>query len=443
VLYELITGSPPFTGDSPVAVAYQHVREDPTPPSHQNPAVSAAMDAIVLRAMSKNPANRYQSAADMRADLIRMLSGQRPMAPMVMTDADRTSMLDAGPTHVITPRRRRAEPAHHGGPVAEEPRSRSGIWILAAVVGTAFVLLLLLLFTDLFGSGTKPIAVPNVVGQPVVPAEQALNAAGFETEINRVESSPENLDRVVDMSPTGEALLGATIRLDVGNGPSEVEVPNLFGLDGTQAQGSLQRIGLVLAPEQRQQVVQDKADIGRVVSQDPPAGAQLAKGGAVVITIGVAPPTVAVPDVVGTNVDQAQRNLTGAGLAPQIQEVDSAAPQGQVLKQEPAGGTPVEAGSAVTLTVSRGNQLKMPDLTGQTLSQAANTLQRLGWTGSFNPVSKTVNDKDDVGRIVDQDVQPGSSFAPDQTITVTVGKEQDDDSSRPRGTFSPIPGDGG
>jgi serine/threonine-protein kinase len=277
----------------------------------------------------------------------------------------------------------------------------------------------------------------------VVPAEQALNAAGFETEINRVESSPENLDRVVDMSPKGEALLGATIRLDVGNGPSEVEVPNLFGLDGTQAQGSLQRIGLVLAPEQRQQVVQDKADIGRVVSQDPPAGAQLAKGGAVVITIGVAPPTVAVPDVVGTNVDQAQRNLTGAGLAPQIQEVDSAAPQGQVLKQEPAGGTPVEAGSAVTLTVSRGNQLKMPDLTGQTLSQAANTLQRLGWTGSFNPVSKTVNDKDDVGRIVDQDVQPGSSFAPDQTITVTVGKEQDDDSSRPRGTFSPIPGDGG
>ncbi|MDQ5855594.1 MAG: Stk1 family PASTA domain-containing Ser/Thr kinase, partial [Actinomycetota bacterium] len=88
VLYELITGDPPFTGDSPVAVAYQHVREDPIPPSHQNPDVSAAVDAIVLKAMSKNPANRYQSAAEMRSDLIRVLSGQRQLAPMVMTDAD-------------------------------------------------------------------------------------------------------------------------------------------------------------------------------------------------------------------------------------------------------------------------------------------------------------------------------------------------------------------
>ncbi|MGH8966372.1 MAG: Stk1 family PASTA domain-containing Ser/Thr kinase, partial [Actinomycetes bacterium] len=119
VLYELITGDPPFTGDSPVAVAYQHVREDPTPPSHQNPEVSAAMDAVVLKAMSKNPANRYQSAAEMRTDLVRVLSGQRQLAPMVMTDADRTVMLDAGPTVAIRPSRHRPEP---GGEPPEERR---------------------------------------------------------------------------------------------------------------------------------------------------------------------------------------------------------------------------------------------------------------------------------------------------------------------------------
>src|SRR5918997_1526577 len=174
VLYELITGDPPFTGDSPVAVAYQHVREDPTPPSHQNPDVSAAVDAIVLKAMSKNPANRYQSAAEMRTDLIRVLSGQRQLAPMVMTDADRTSMLDSAPTVAIRPSRYRPEPG--GGP-PDERRSGRGIWALTTVVVAALIaLLLLLLYTRLFGGGPEQVVLPNVVGQPVVPAEQTLNA---------------------------------------------------------------------------------------------------------------------------------------------------------------------------------------------------------------------------------------------------------------------------
>jgi serine/threonine-protein kinase len=101
VLFELLTGEPPFTGDSPVAVAYQHVREDPKPPSSLNPRVNPALDAIVLKAMAKNPANRYQSAAEMRGDLVRVLSGQRPAAPQVMTEADRTSIMGQGRTEVI------------------------------------------------------------------------------------------------------------------------------------------------------------------------------------------------------------------------------------------------------------------------------------------------------------------------------------------------------
>jgi serine/threonine protein kinase len=111
VLYELITGQPPFTGDSPVAVAYQHVREDPIPPSQQNPEVSAALDAVVLKAMNKNPANRYQSAAEMRTDLVRVLSGQRQLAPVVMTEADRDLMLDSGPTVVKVCRRVPVQPS--------------------------------------------------------------------------------------------------------------------------------------------------------------------------------------------------------------------------------------------------------------------------------------------------------------------------------------------
>jgi serine/threonine-protein kinase len=445
VLYELITGEPPFTGDSPVAVAYQHVREDPTPPSHQNPQVSAALDAVVLKAMSKNPANRYQSAAEMRTDLVRVLSGQRQLAPMVMTDADRDLMLDSGPTVALRPmrhsraKRRRAEP--FGAP-AEERRAGRGLGILTTVVVMAIIGLLLLLFTDLFDGGPKLIQLPNVVGEPVVQAEQTLNFAGFQTERSPVESTVENVDRVVRMTPAAgqQAARGTTIRLDVGAGPAEVEVPNLLGLDRVQAQASLQQVGLVLSPDQRQQVVQDDKDIGRVQLQDPPAGRRLAKGKLVTITVGVPPETVGVPDVVGTNIDQAQRNIMVAHLTAQIQEVDSAVQKGQVLRQSPAGGATVKAGTTVTLIVSRGNQLPMPSLRGQTPAQALTTLQKLGWAGTLRQIFVPVDNANQVGLIVKQDVPPGTGFTRDQTITVSVGQENTPTSTSTTSPFIETPG---
>jgi eukaryotic-like serine/threonine-protein kinase len=449
VLYELITGDPPFTGDSPVAVAYQHVREDPTPPSHQNPDVSPAMDAMVLKAMSKNPANRYQSAAEMRSDLVRVLSGQRQLAPVVMTDADRNLMLDSGPTVALRPvrptrtSRLRQEP--DGGPV-DERRTGRGLGILTAVVAAALIGLLLLLFTNVFVSGPESVPVPNVVGEPVERAEQRLIEAGFQSERNLVESTPEFVDRVVDLNPKGQAEKGTIIRLDVGTGPAEVEVPNLLGLDRAQAQASLQQVNLVLSPDQREEVVQDDKDVGRVLVQDPPAGRRLAKGKPVVITVGVPPQTVGVPDVVGTSVEQAQRNIAVARLTAQIQEVDSTAPKGQVVKQNPGGGAEVKVGSTVTLTVSRGNQLQMPDLRGQTPNQALATLQRLGWSSTLRQVFTRVEDSDQVGVIVAQDVQPGTGFARDQVITITVGQDSSPTSTTTtddEGIFGPPESDDG
>ncbi|MGH3825020.1 MAG: Stk1 family PASTA domain-containing Ser/Thr kinase [Pseudonocardiaceae bacterium] len=440
VLYELITGEPPFTGDSPVAVAYQHVREDPTPPSHQNPDVSAALDAVVLKAMSKNPANRYQSAAEMRTDLVRVLSGQRQLAPVVMTDADRDLMLDSGPTVAMRPRAMRSSRANRrpellSAPV-EDRRAGRGLGILTTVVVAAIIGLVLLLFTDLFAGRPKPISVPNVIGAPVVQAQQELNIAGFETETSPVASSVDMVDRVVKMTPSGgqQALRGTTIRLEVGAGPAEVDVPNLIGLDRGKAQDSLQRAGLVLSPDQRQQVVQDDKDIGRVQLQDPPAGSRLEKGKLVAITVGVPPETVGVPDVTGTNFEQAQRNIALARLTAQIQEVDSAVQRGLVLRQNPAGGNTVKAGTTVTLTVSRGNQLQMPNLRGQTPAQALSTLQRLGWAGTLRQIFTVVDDANQVGVIIKQDVPPGTGFARDQTITVSVGQE-----NTPTSTTTPSP----
>jgi serine/threonine-protein kinase len=217
-----------------------------------------------------------------------------------------------------------------------------------------------------------------------------------------------------------------------------MEVPNLLGLDRVQAQASLQQVGLVLSPDQRTQVVQDDKDVGRVLVQDPAAGRRLAKGKSVIITVGVAPETVGVPDVVGTNIDQAQRNIAVAHLTAQIQEVDSTATKGQVLKQNPAGGTAnVKAGATVTLTVSRGNLLQMPNLRGQTPTQAQITLQKLGWTGTLGQVFVPVNDGNQVGVIVAQDVPAGTGFARDQTITITVGQSSTTTNTTTTSPFEP------
>jgi eukaryotic-like serine/threonine-protein kinase len=343
----------------------------------------------------------------------------------------------------IRPRRasrRRAEQL--GGP-AEGRRLGRGLGILATVVVVAVIGLLLLLFTNVFGSGPKPVALPNVVGQIVVPAEQTLSAAGFRVERHPVESTPQDLDRVVDMNPRGQAVPGTAVRLDVGAGPAEVEVPNLLGLDRVQAQASLQQVGLGLSPEQRQQIVQDDKDVGRVLVQDPPAGRRLAKGKLVIITVGVPPETVGVPDVVGTNIDQAQRNITVAHLTAQIQEVDSAATKGQVLKQNPAGGTGVKAGATVTLMVSRGNQLQMPDLRGLTPTQALATLHKLGWVGTLKQVLVSVDDTNQAGVIATQDVVPGTGFVRDQTITVTVGRDNTTTSTTTTSGVFGTPGFGG
>ncbi|HYZ07730.1 MAG TPA: Stk1 family PASTA domain-containing Ser/Thr kinase [Pseudonocardiaceae bacterium] len=436
VLYELLTGSPPFTGDSPVAVAYQHVREDPKRPSQENPDVSPALDAVVLRSMSKNPANRYQSAAEMRSDLVRVLAGQRPQAPMVMTDDDRTRLLAAG-TAEAGPGRHRPGPADEDG-----RRGRKGPLVLAGLVAVGLLTLLLLLFTNLFGGGPPQVAVPQVVGEPFEAAQVTLDRAGFQVDREDVPSTVDQLDRVVSTNPAGgaQADRGSTVLVRVGSGPAQVEVPNLNGLRPEEARRALDDVGLALSGNPAERVVEDENQVGRVVASDPPAGQQVAVGTPVVITLGVAPELVKVPNVVGTNVDQARSNVEGADLRVQIQDVDSADPQGQVVDQDPDGGVEVEAGSTVTLIVSRGNLLQMPDLRGLTQQQAQRTLSDLGWNGQLTVRRVQVSDGSQIGRVVGQDVPPGSTFTPDQTITIDIGADEDGATTTNAGGLPGLPG---
>ncbi|CPW20707.1 Probable serine/threonine-protein kinase PknB [Mycobacteroides abscessus] len=199
VLYELLTGEPPFVGDSPVAVAYQHVREDPVAPSKHNPEIPPGLDSVVLKALSKNPDNRYQNAAEMRADLMRVYQGEQPEAPKVLTDAERSTMLS-------TPANTRAFPASgpQTGPLPsqyEEPRRNPlSRWLvgLAALV----VLTIIVTFAIILGNGSAATASPCVTSsRTTAPCRSAGRSKSSRTRARHSTSATSTASSIATSSP--------------------------------------------------------------------------------------------------------------------------------------------------------------------------------------------------------------------------------------------------
>jgi len=426
VLFELLTGRPPFTGDSPVAIAYQHVREDPPTPSSINPRVPPELDAITMKSLAKNPSNRYQSADEMREDFYRVLSGERPSAPMVMTPEERTEYMTGG-----RPVAAAHDPAHpdevdefaQWQAEQSEARRRRGrrraigfvavLALLAALAGVYF----------LFSPSTDTVAVPTVVGQPQAAALQTLSAAGLRPTVVPVASTPEQAGQVVTTNPSSgiEVAPGTVVELRVGRGPDAVRVPDLVGQTATEAQATVQRLGLSLAPVPQQREVDDERQVGRVLAQDPAAGQFLAPGTPVLLTVGRQRETLRVPDVVGQDRQTATATLEGVGLRVSVSEVDDARPAGTVVDTSPGSGATVPRNSSVTLEVSRGNRLSVPSVVGQTPSQAAQTLSSAGFTGSVAQTSQQVSDPSQVGKVISQSPGAGSEAGAGDTIQIVVG----------------------
>ncbi|RZL73285.1 MAG: Stk1 family PASTA domain-containing Ser/Thr kinase, partial [Rhodococcus sp. (in: high G+C Gram-positive bacteria)] len=429
VLFEILTGEPPFKGDSPVAVAYQHVREDPQTPSAVNPDIPRELDSVILKAMSKNPANRYQTAADMRSDLVRVLGGQRPSAPMVMSDEDRTTILgavDSGAGHYRRPPATSATAAPKTD-AAEPDKKKNPMRVALLALGALIVVGIVGAFLWSVGPGSKAdqVTMPDVTNQAADDAETTLQNLGFRVARQQKPDAVVATGNVITTRPVGGVQVdqGSTITLEVSSGPEQVKVPRLAGLTQQEAQQELNAVGLRLdtgvgrAPS-------DVSDVDKVIDQNPSSGASISLDSEVAITLGTGPEQIRIPDVTGQKVEVAQANIEGAGFKVQIQNIDSGVPKGQVVSTDPVGGSTAAKGDTIQIRVSNGNNIEMPDLTGKTVSQALAELRSAGWSGSsasLNQTQTSTLDPEMVGKIISQEQPPGSEITKNGVVSVGVG----------------------
>jgi eukaryotic-like serine/threonine-protein kinase len=415
VLYETVAGRPPFVGDNPVAIAYQHVREEPAPPSRLNPDVPPVFDAIVMKALAKNPDHRYGSATDLRADLAAFRAGRATVAETMVNVpayADGTRVVEATRVAGATPL-----------PPGAVPGRRSGAYIalLLVLLGVLGVLLFLLYRQFAGGTTSGTVVVPNVVTRPVTEATRTLSDLGLKPVVDDVANDQVQPGYVFGQDPKDGAKLnkGDPVTLKVSAGAPKVTVPNVVGLNVDDARDQLNGAGLLpdvnLQPD-------DTAPSGTVLAQDPRAGSSLDRGKPVVMTVSSGKAKVQVPDVTGQDSTDAANALGQAGFHATTQsEASDTVPQGKVIRTDPAAGAEADKGSTVTMFVSSGpSDVTVPDVVGMSQDAATSQLQAAGFQVSV--AKQSVNDPSEDGKVLEQSPQGGTSAPKGSTVTITVGQ---------------------
>jgi serine/threonine-protein kinase len=350
VLYEMVTGRPPFLGDSPVAVASKQVLEQPVPPSRLNSDITADLDAVILRTLAKNPANRYQSADEMRADLERAKRGLPVLA---------TPLLAAGPTQVLDPPPAQATQVL---PPSEPERGTNWVPIVVTLILIALLgALLWFLAANVLNNDDQQtgvlVTVPNVVGEKRAQAISDLQDNGLAVgTITPVPAADDTQDpgTVLEQDPAAGAEVdrGSKVNLTIVAAPDTVPIPNLEGSSVQEAQATL--VGLGLEPGGPVEEPSDTVPAGDVTRTDPASGQEVDPGSTVTIFVSTGPEQVAVPEVRCQSFGSAQNELSKAGLNSVISsdtvDVNPACPLGnKVAAQDPGPGTQVDPGTTVTL----------------------------------------------------------------------------------------------
>jgi serine/threonine protein kinase len=348
VLYEMLTRQVPFTGSSPVAIAYKHVKEAPILPSRLNPDVPPALESIVMKAMAKNPDNRYQSAQEMREDLLRALHGRPVQATPVLSD--QTGMISPlSDETVVLERGRGVRPEFQ----PERRRRRTGLILLAiillAILGVAAWAILGLT------SGPKYATIPDVTGMTTATAVSRLSAAGFSAVLDDpVPSSTVKAGLVISTSPPKGTRIktSQSIHIVWSRGPSFVSVPNVTGKTEAAARTAIVAAGLKVGTVTHAN--SETVRSGLVISQTPNGGS-LQSGQKVDLVVSSGKPQVQVPSVVGLSQQDAEAAIRQANLVPQVVQEDISTciqTPGFVCRQDPQQGTQVTEGSTVTIFVA-------------------------------------------------------------------------------------------
>jgi serine/threonine-protein kinase len=401
VLYELLTGRVPFDAESPVSVALKQVSELPVPPSQLRPGISPALEAVVMRALEKDPARRFASADEFVAAL--EAARRAPARPVRLEPV-------AGEPWV--------EPEDERG-------SRWWLWLLALLVVAAVALGAYLL------TAHKQVTVPSVTGQTADRASAVLRADHLAVAYRSVVSQTVPRNRVMQQNPGAGTSVDrdSTVLLTVSAGRGSTAVPQVQGLTEKAARRALRQAGFNV---KLKKAYSDTVPSHKVISASPSPGTSLARGKTVTLTVSRGPKSIPAPKLTGLQRAAAEQELSSSGLQADVTEQESAAAPGTVLAQDPAPGTLLHKGDTVHLTVAKARP-KVPDVTTQTLDDATTTLTDAGY--KVRTRDQPVTDPAQDGVVQRQFPPAGTPRSTGATITLVVGRA----SATPTPTPSPSP----
>jgi eukaryotic-like serine/threonine-protein kinase len=392
MLYEMLVGRVPFGGDSAVSIALKHVSDMPQPIRELRPDVHPALEAAIMRALNKDPAQRYANAEEFAAAL-------ESARAAILSGADGGHTENWAPVPLPPPEEREGR--------RRWPWATLILLLLAGAAAAAFLL-------------TRPdhVTVPTVVGKQAPVAAAALVDAGLKPQVKRVTSSSE-VGLVVRQDPAGGKRVekSSSVTLFVSRGPGFATVPEVSGLTKKEASKKLKDVGLFATFHDEPSASVTK---GRVIRTDPTALNQVQKGSRVDVYVSTGPVLVSVPNVVGKQKADAEAALQDAGLKVTVHEQDSSQPKGRTIAQTPGAGSTVPRGSRVTITVSKGTQkVDVPDVKGRTKDEASGVLQGAGFTVRVVEIDGTASQQ---GKVIRQKPDAGAKRDKGSTVTIYVGK---------------------
>ncbi|MFD3614492.1 Stk1 family PASTA domain-containing Ser/Thr kinase [Streptomyces sp. NPDC058676] len=439
LLYELLTVRPPFVGDSPVAVAYQHVREEPQAPSVFDPELTPEMDAIVLKALVKDPNYRYQSADEMRVDIEACLDGQPVAATAAMgsvgyggyPDDQPTTALraDAGATAMLPP----MNPDDGGYGYDDRPDRRrqkksNTSTILLVVAGVLVLVGAILIGKWIFdgsSAGNEQVPVPSLVGQTEADAKKQLTNSDLVVgTITPKACEAQTKGNICEQDPAPQTKVdkNTAVNLVVSTGAPKVTVPSVIGLPLDEAKDQLTGDDYEFTIKTETRVSSD--DPGSVLDQDPVKGEEVEKGSTITLIIAKAEEKATVPDVLGKSCDEAKAQMTANNLVGNCTDVetDDVNQIGKVIQTTPSAGQQADKNSSVNIQVGKAaDKTEVPNVVGQTVGQAKQILNAAGFT---NIQFANGSDQSDTAFVQQQDPGAGNEVddpAGTQITLTTIG----------------------